>query len=67
MPSYRGERGEDCKEGVGEKEKRTNIIDLHAHRAINAQHSYLILDDLIAGFRIRSTWLRVSGLYKTAS
>jgi len=40
-----------------EEEKKINIllciIDLH-YRAINAQHPYLILDDLIAVFRIHS-------------
>lgn len=45
------------KEEMGQEERRTNYHRyLRAHRAINAQH--LLLDDLIAGFRIRSTWLR---------
>jgi len=39
-----------------EEEKKINIlciIDLR-YRVINAQHPYLILDDLIAAFRIHS-------------
>jgi len=51
------EKRSEAKKGVGKEERRANSIDLHAYRAINAQHPYLILDDLIVGFRIRSTWL----------
>jgi len=51
------QKKEECKKKkMKEEEKKINIlciIDLH-YRVINAQHPYLILDDLIAVFRIHS-------------